>query len=425
MLQPAKRYVQSEKGKGAYGELEAAIIAYKKSGKTFLRLMGADVPLWGNVNLSMNRCLAQVAEEGWDCYNWHTDWLSEYAIAVSNFEKRFRNVEFLPSNIIPIPGSASGYQLLFNAALEPGDEIVAIEPAHCVGAPCAFLWYLGAKLIQVPSGELNDWEPDLDKLRSSITKRTKFIMMDYPNNPTGAIYSDKARREIVNIAGENDIPIFSDEIYGTIVFDGNEAPSMASVAGDVPVIALSSFSKFFAHPGWRIGYMEFHDPSQKMTALSDVCKKLATSYGHTSTSIPLPILVAATRTLREFTAALKDRTARPQVVRGAVAEAKEMLQDLQLRRDYTFKRLSNMKGVSVVNAKATMYMFPRIHGIGKTWKNVEEFMVNLSREEGLSFDFGRFGNTGAQHFRTMLLPDMPTLTEVYDRLERFLKRHGS
>ena len=410
--------------KPSYSEVDAAIVAYKKSGRSFLRLMSADVPLWGNVNTSMNRCLAHVAEEGWDYYPWSgSDWLLEYAKAVSNFEKSFRNVEFFPENLIPIPGSANGYQLLFNVVLEPGDEIVAIEPSHCVGSPCSFLWYLGAKVVQVPSVEDDGWEPDLEKLRSSVTDKTKFIMMDYPNNPTGAIYSDKARKTIVDIAGEYDVPILSDEIYGTILFDGNEAPSMASVAGDVPVIVLSSFSKLFAHPGWRIGYMAFHDPSEKMKQVIDVCKSLALSYGHNTTAIAHPILVAATRTLREFTPAMQDLGAKTKVVKGAVAEAKEMLRNLQFRRDYSFKRISDMDGVHVVNAKATMYMFPRVEGVGKTWKSDEEFMVELSKEEGLAFDFGRFGKTGFGHFRTLLLPDIPTLTEVYDRLERFLKKH--
>jgi alanine-synthesizing transaminase len=167
-----------------------------------------------------------------------------------------------------------------------------------------------------------------------------------------------------------------------MIFDGNKAPSMASVAGDVPVIVFSSFSKFFMHPGWRIGYACFNDPSNRMLEITQVCNRLASSYGHNKSAISHPILVAATRTLREFTSAIKDLGVETKVFKGAVAEVKEFLENLQIRRDYTYKRISRINGMSVVNAKATMYMFPKVEAIGKVWKTTEHFMTHLAEEEG-------------------------------------------
>src|SRR5205807_207671 len=131
--------------------------------------------------------------------------------------------------------------------------------------------------------------------------KTKAIVLVHPNNPTGHIYSAKTRRFIIDLAGEHGIPIISDELYDLVTFDDNSAPSMASESADVPVITMTSFSKFFMAPGWRIGYIAFHDPSQKTKQIEDVSRRISQSYGHATSCIPLPILVAATRVLNSIT----------------------------------------------------------------------------------------------------------------------------
>jgi aspartate/methionine/tyrosine aminotransferase len=287
------------------------------------------------------------------------------------------------------------------------------------------MWYLGAKVIQVPSIEENDWEPDLEKLNESITTKTRAIVLDHPNNPTGAIYSTRAQQTIIDVAAQNNLPIISDELYRNITYDGHEAPSMAKMTADVPIIVMSSFSKFFMKPGWRIGYICFHDPQEKLHEVKQVCQRIARSYGHNTTSIPLPILVAATQALREYTD-ISMEVAAARAIPGPMDESKAMVRKLQARRDYSFKRINEMDGVSVVKAKASLYMFPQVHGIGTLWKTTEDFILDLLKEEAVVFNPGpMYGNTGFGHFRTMVLNDLSILEEVYNRLERYLQKHQS
>jgi aspartate/methionine/tyrosine aminotransferase len=398
----------------------ALIQKYERAGKRWFRITGADMPLTGHRNHALTTSLIQVVQEGWDYYVSETNWIQEYLEAVCHFEKKHEGVAYSSDDVIAIPGVASGWQLLHNVLLEPNDEIVVIEPAHYLAGPCSYMWYLGAKVIQVPSIEENDWEPDLEKLHASITTKTRAIVLDHPNNPTGAIYSAQARQTIIDIAAENDLPIISDELYRNITYDGNTASSMAKMSKDVPVIVMSSFSKFFMKPGWRIGYLCFHDPQDKLQEVKHVCRRIARSYGHNTTSIPLPILVAATRALREYTN-ISMEVASARSTKGPMDESKAMVRKLQSRRDYSFKRINEMDGISVVKAKASLYMFPKVHGIGKRWKTTEDFILDLLEKEAVVFNLGpMYGNTGFGHFRTMMLNDLSILEEVYNRLERFL-----
>lgn len=421
----AKKFEKMPKETSAFvSERNALIREYERAGKTWYRMMGADVPLTGHRNKALTNLLLQAVSEGWDYYASETNWLQEYLEAVTIFEKKHRGASYSADDVLAVPGVASGLQLIHNVILDPGDEIVVVEPSHYASGPCSYMWYLGAKPVQVPCFEDREWEPDLDRLRASITERTKAIALDHPNNPTGAIYSRKARKQIVDMAGQHDIPIISDEMYSLITFDENEAPTMALDADDVPVMVTHSFSKFFMMPGWRMGYVCFHDPEDKIADIKNVCKKINAIYGHNSSGIPLPILVAATRALREYTD-ISMEVAGAMAIKGPMDESKEMVRKLQVRRDYTYKRISGMQGISVVNSKASLYMFPRVHGIGKTWKTTEEFILKLLREEAVGFHSGdQYGNTGFGHFRTLVLNDIPILEEVYNRLERFLIRHS-
>jgi aspartate/methionine/tyrosine aminotransferase len=284
------------------------------------------------------------------------------------------------------------------------------------------MWLFGAKVVQVPSLEDEEWDPDLDKLRSSVTEKTKMICLDNPNNPTGAIYSNKARRAIIDIAGEYDIPVISDELYRQITFDEYEAPSMALNVKDVPVIMITSFSKFFMKPGWRIGYLGFKDPTGKLTEIKNACKRMASTYGHHQACIPCPVLVAATRALRGLTDTWWFM-GNEMTIKGVLDESKEMLRNLQKNRDYSIKRMNEIKGIDVVKSKASLYMFPRVEEIGKTWKTTEDFILDLFEEEAVIFNNGEgYGNSGFGHFRTIIQDNLKVLEDIYDRIERFLTK---
>lgn len=404
------------------GKLKAIIEDYEKKRIRWYRLLGADCPLTGHRNRSLQEILAEVVKQGWDYYPTETDCLYDFKEAATVFERRSHNVDYSPEDIVAVSGVASAWQLLHNVILESGDEIVVIEPAHYLTGPVLSAYYSGAKVIQVPMVEEEQWTLDLDMLRTALNDKTKAIVIDHPNNPTGHIYGEKERKALVDIAGEYDIPIISDELYCEITYDYNMSPSMAAVSGDVPVVVLTSFSKLFMVPGWRIGYVAFHDPRGRIKEVKRACTRLAETYGHVSTGIPLPILVAATRVL--CMTRVRREIAWAQEIKSPMDESMEMLEKLQERRDYTYKRLCEIDGINVVNAQASLYMFPRVEMIGKVWKTNEDFLLELLNEERVAFSNGNdYGNHGFGHFRTLFLNDTSVLEEVYNRLDRYIRRH--
>jgi aspartate/methionine/tyrosine aminotransferase len=243
-------------------------------------------------------------------------------------------------------------------------------------------------------------------LRKKITNKTKYIVVDNPCNPTGAVYGDKQLKEIVDIAGENDVLIVSDEMYGMITYDGLKARSIAEVAKDVPVAVVSGMSKFFMRTGWRVGYIAFHDPQGKFSDVKKTAKTLAGMYGYPVLRCS-PIIYAAAKAYA-----------------GSMDGGFNFVKAIHPLREYAMKRLNEMEGVSCVKPQAAFYLFPHIHGIGKVWKSDEEFMTELNKEEALIFCPGSwFGPSGFGHFRAMDAPNLEIQKDVWDRLERFLKRH--
>lgn len=385
-------------------KLSAIKAEREKTGRSVLEFVEGDPVLFGHTNQPLSDFLVEAAKEGWHMYPAKTNWRRELTEAISHFERKYRNVYFPPEDVILAPGVAGCFQVLHYTLLDVGDEILAIEPTHYLTGPTSYWHYFSSKVVTCSSEEAKNWDPNLEELRSKITAKTKGIVVVNPNNPTGAIYSHEALKGIIDIAGEYELPIIADEIYGLIAFDDAKVQSMAALAKDVPVIVLNGMSKFFMRAGWRVGYMGFHDPQEKISKVAKVAKKVANLYGHTTSALPTPILVAATRAYRASDDA-----------------GKEMVKCLQVCRDFTWKRLNEIEGISCVKPKGALYAFPRIRAVGKNWKTDEDFVLDLLKEEGIMFPPGSiYGRSGVKHFRTLLLPKLETLENVYDKLERFM-----
>jgi len=378
----------------------------KKAGVQILDLTEGDPVIYGHVNQPLSDRLVEAADGGWHMYPEQSPWRDELRKAISNFEKRYRKIWYDPDDVIIGPGVAGCFQILHYSLLEPGDEVVVIEPAHYLLGPTSYWYYFKSRVLTSPCSEDEGWEPVVEELRPKITNRTKGIVIVNPNNPTGAVYSEKALKGIADIAGENDLPIISDEIYGLLTFDDIIVKPTAEIANDVPVIALSGMSKIFMRTGWRVGYICFHDPEGKISELSMITKRVAGLYGHGMTAMPTPILYAATKAFQ-----------------GSIEAGLQMMKELQVRRDHVMKRVQEIEGVTCVKPKGTLYCFPKVHEIGKTWKTDEEFMLDLLKEENVLFNLGSgYGDSGFGHFRLLLLPDQKIINDALNRLEHFLKR---
>jgi len=347
----------------------------------------------------IKQALREAVEEG---ANWYSpsEGLPELREAVCEKEKKVNGVEITPENVIVTQGISEGIQMLMAAIVEKGDEVLVPGPAY--PPYISYVRFFGGKPVSYRTIEENGWQPDIRDLRSKITRKTRGIVVINPNNPCGALYSEKTVKEIVGLAGEHELFLISDEIYDRIVFKEGFV-SAAHIAKDVPVIGMNGFSKTYLMTGWRLGYMYFYDPEGRLRKLRECVEK--------ETRIRL---CANTPVQKAGVAALK----------GAQGHIVEMVKKLRERRDYSWKRLNEMKGISCTKPEGAFYVFPKVEEVDARWKTDEEFARQLLEVTGVLIVHGSgFDPTyGFGHFRAVILPPIETLEKAFDLMERFMSK---
>lgn len=349
----------------------------------------------------IRRALAEAVEEGANAYS-PSEGILELRQAICQKERRVNNVDIAADDVIITEGISEGIQMVMAALLDAGDEILLPGPTY--PPYISYAKFFGAKPVTYETIEKDGWQPNTDDLRSKVSKKTRAIVIINPNNPCGALYNEKVVEEIINIAGECDIPILSDEIYDQIVYE-RKPTSTAHLAKGVPVIGLNGFSKAYLMTGWRLGYMYFHSQSNELQELKQGIEKEARIR-----------LCANTPVQKAGIAALN----------GPQDHIKEINRKLRERRDYAWERLNQIEGLSCAKPEGAFYVFPKIHTVGSRWKTDMEFAVQLLKETGVLFVHGSgFDPTyGAGHVRGVILPPIETLKLALDELEAFMKTNA-
>lgn len=320
--------------------------------------------------------------------------------AIIEREKTRNNVSYEPDDICVTAGVTEGLQMLLNASLDPKDELLIPGPTY--PQYNVITKFADAEPIAYHCIEAENWQPDIDDIRKNISERTKGIVLINPNNPTGALYSKKALQEILDIAGEHALMVISDEIYDDLTFDGKQYAT-ASLTDDVPVITFNGFSKVFIMPGWRIGYTMFKHNGE-LDQIQDAFLRIARS---------------------RLCANSVCQHACIHALRGPQDHIKEMNDKLRKRRDFSYKRLNEIEGISTEKPDGAFYIFPKIEGIEKgSWKNDKEFVLDLLQEAHVLVvnGSGFCATYGKDHFRAVILPPMETLEKAFDAMEMFMKK---
>ena len=347
----------------------------------------------------IKQALINAVEGGANAYA-PSEGLPELRHAITLKEKRVNGVEVSAGDVIVTQGISEGIQMVMAALIDAGDEILLPGPTY--PPYISYARFFGGNPITYETVEKNGWQPNVDDLRRKISKKTRGIVVINPNNPCGALYEEKVVKQIVDLAGEYDVPVLSDEIYDQIIY-GKKFVSTAALAKDVPVIGLNGFSKAYLMTGWRLGYLYFHDKKERLEELKHGIEK--------ETRIRL---CANTPVQKAGVAALN----------GPQEHIKETVQKLKQRRDYALKRLNEIEGISCTKPEGAFYVFPRIHAVGSRWKTDMEFALDLLRETGVLFVHGSgFDQTyGAGHVRGVILPPIETLEQAFDEVERFMEK---
>ncbi|MGC8940043.1 MAG: aminotransferase class I/II-fold pyridoxal phosphate-dependent enzyme [Candidatus Bathyarchaeia archaeon] len=327
--------------------------------------------------------------------------LPELRQAICAKEKRVNGVDVSVDDVIVTSGISEGIQMVMAALIDAGDEVLLPGPTY--PPYISYVKFFGGRPVTYETVEDEGWQPNIDDLRSKISSRTRGIVIINPNNPCGALYEEKTVKQILDVAGEYELPVLSDEIYDQITYE-KKFVSTARLAKDVPVVGLNGFSKAYLMTGWRLGYVYFHDENGALKELKQCIEKEARIR-----------ICANTPVQKAGVAALN----------GPQDHIREMVEKLRKRRDYTLKRLNHMNGVSCAKPEGAFYVFPKIHGVGRRWKTDMEFVLELLKETGVLFVNGSGFDPmyGAGHIRSVFLPPVEVLEQAFNEVEHFMEKN--
>ncbi len=278
--------------------------------------------------------------------------------AVADYLTRSRGVEFTPDEIVITPG---GKPVIFNtimAIAEAGDEVVYPNPGFPIYE--SVIEFAGAKPVPMPLVESREFRVDLDQLRSVVSDRTRLIILNSPNNPTGGVLSREDLAAIGELAVERDAWILSDEIYSEFLYEGEHA-SVTQLPGlKERTILLDGFSKTFAMTGWRMGY------GAMPVAMAEKIAQLNTNS------------VSCTATFVQ--------DAGVEALTGAWPDVRAMIGEFKARRDLAVAELNSIPGIRCVMPQGAFYAFPNVTGACKILglRSAEEFQHTMLHDGGVA-----------------------------------------
>lgn len=289
------------------------------------------------------------------------------------------------------------------ALLNDGDEILIPAPDYPLWTASATL--AGGKVVHYICDEQAEWYPDIDDIRSKVTDRTKAIVIINPNNPTGALYPDEILEQIVQVARENELIIFSDEIYDRLVMDGLKHTSIASLAPDVFCVTFSGLSKSHMIAGFRVGWMVLS--GNKAAAQGYIEGLNMLSNMRLCSNVPAQSVV--------------------QTALGGYQSVNEYLVPggrIYEQREFIYNALKDIPGITVKKPRAAFYIFPKIDTERFHIINDEQFALDFLREKRVLVVNGKgFNWTQPDHFRIVYLPNIRQLEEATGKLKDFLSTY--
>ena len=290
--------------------------------------------------------------------------------------------------------------LCMQALLDDGDEILIPSPDYPLWTACATL--AGGRPVHYICDEQSEWYPDMDDIRSKITCKTKAIVIINPNNPTGALYPKEVLEEIVQIARENQLMIFSDEIYDRLVMDGLEHISIASMCPDLFCVTFSGLSKSHMIAGYRVGWMILSGNKRCAAGYIEGINMLSNM--RLCSNVPAQSIVQ--------TALGGHQSVKSYVVPGG---------RIYEQREYVYNALNSIDGITAVKPKAAFYIFPKIDTAKFNITDDEQWALDLLREKKLLVVHGRgFNWHEPDHFRVVYLPRIEVLKDAMAKLGDFM-----
>lgn len=290
--------------------------------------------------------------------------------------------------------------LVTQGLIDNGDEILVPSPDYPLWTGCVTL--AGGKAVHYICDEQSEWYPDIEDMRSKITDKTKAIVIINPNNPTGAVYPKEVLEQIVELAREHELMIFSDEIYDRLVMDGIEHTSIASLAPDLFCITLNGLSKSHMIAGFRCGWMILSGAKEKAKDYIEGLNMLSNM--RLCSNVPAQCIVQ--------TALGGHQSVKNYLVPGG---------RIYEQREFIYNAINDIPGLSAVKPKAAFYIFPKMDTKKFNILDDEKFVLDLLKEKKVLLTHGRgFNWAESDHFRIVYLPNIEQLKDATGKIADFL-----
>ena len=331
-------------------------------------------------------------QHGWTHYG-PSAGLPDLRETIAEYVSTTRRVEADASEVVVVPGGKPIIFYTILALAEPGDEVIYPNPGFPIYE--SMINFVGATPVPIQLREDLDFRLDVNELKSLISNRTKLIILNSPQNPTGGVLGQRDIKEIAEVIGDRDIMVLSDEIYSRLLFEGDHHSIMSLPDWKERTILLDGFSKTYAMTGWRMGY------GVMRADLAQHISRLMTNSNSCTAS---------------FT-----QVAGIEAIKGDQTSVDKMNKEFMRRRDAFYERVNQIKGFSCLKPKGAFYMFPNIQRTGWPSKKLADALLDEAGVAALSGT--AFGAFGEGYLRFSIANSMENINKALDRVDAWVKKN--
>jgi len=312
--------------------------------------------------------------------------------AIADYLKRTRRLDVAGEQVLVAPGCKMALALAMMALIEPGDEVLYPDPSFPIYP--SFTRGLGAKAIPYALREENKFQPNLAEIAAKVTPKTRMLIFNSPNNPTGTVFTDAVIAQIAELGEKHDLWVIADEIYARILFSGEYKSIWALPGMAERTVIIDGFSKSFAMTGWRLGY--------------------AVAQKHVIDALDMLVLNTFTCTA-EFS-----QVAAIEALRDSTNAVPAMVEEYRKRRDLFVEKLNRIPGFRCQSPDGAFYAWVNIEETGMPAEEVQRVLLEEAGVAGIAG--AAFGAEGKNYLRFSLVSATHLLEDALERIQRVSSR---
>ncbi|UCH31202.1 MAG: pyridoxal phosphate-dependent aminotransferase [Candidatus Bathyarchaeota archaeon] len=317
--------------------------------------------------------------------------IPEFRRVIAQYISRTRNIDVKPEEVVVTPGAKPIIFFSILACVEVGDEVMYTNPGFPIYE--SMINFMGAKPVPMPLRETNDFALDTDDTLAKISSKTKMIILNFPENPTGGVLTKDNLEAIADeVKHRDDLIIVSDEVYSRMIYEGEHRSIASLPAMKEKTTIIDGFSKTYAMTGWRLGYGVMR---------SDLAEKIT------------QLMINSNSCTCAFS-----QIAGIEALNGPQDDAERMVEEFKRRREVIVAGLNRIDGISCKKPKATFYVFPNIGGINMKSKELPDFLLDKAGVALLSGN--SFGSFGEGYVRFSFANSIPNIEKALARIEEAL-----